>query len=183
VKLRSGPTQPAPSLCALALGAWLAGGLQARAQPASGPAPAQPASGQSAAAGHSGAVAQGAPPAPSTPPADAAMLAPAAPPVHSARIARAAEPAQPEQSDDENSPADDAPDASETVPAAPMKSGPRTYTVRRGESLSILSQRFTGDPMGWPKLWALNPDIPNPNKIRPGQVIRVRGAGPRRRHG
>lgn len=57
-----------------------------------------------------------------------------------------------------------------------MKSGPRTYTVRRGESLSILSQRFTGDPMGWPKLWALNPDIPNPNKIRPGQVIRVSGA-------
>jgi LysM domain len=61
------------------------------------------------------------------------------------------------------------------VPPATAKSGPRTYTVRRGDSLSILAQRFTGDPMGWPKLWALNPDIPNPHWIRPGQVIRVSG--------
>ena len=92
-----------------------------------------------------------------------------------ARAAWAAE--QPAPPDDDSAPAadDTADDAPETVPTAPMKSGPRTYTVRRGESLSILSQRFTGDPMGWPKLWALNPDIPNPNRIRPGQVIRVSG--------
>ena len=71
---------------------------------------------------------------------------------------------------------DDAPDEPlETVPPAPVKAGPRTYRVRPGESLSILAQRFTGDPMGWPKLWALNPDIPNPHWIRPGQVIRVGG--------
>jgi len=84
--------------------------------------------------------------------------------------AQAAEPS------DDNATTDDTPDEPlETVPPPPMKSGPHTYTVRPGESLSLLSQRFTGDPMGWPKLWALNPDIPNPNRIRPGQVIRVSG--------
>jgi len=84
-----------------------------------------------------------------------------------------AQPTQPADSDA----ADETPDdALDTVPAAPAKSGAQTYTVRHGDTLSILAQRFTGDPMGWPKLWALNPDIPNPHWIRPGQVIRVGGA-------
>lgn len=84
--------------------------------------------------------------------------------------------AQPTEGNDDSAATDDTTDDPlETVPPAPMKSGPRTYTIRPGDSLSILSQRFTGDPMGWPKLWALNPDIPNPHWIRPGQVIRVGG--------
>lgn len=84
--------------------------------------------------------------------------------------------AQPAEPDDDKGAADDSSDdALETVPPAPTKGGPQTYTIRPGDSLSILAQRFTGDPMGWPKLWALNPDIPNPHWIRPGQVIRVSG--------
>lgn|GEM_PF-3593006 len=175
-----GPGLAAPSLCALALGAWLAGGPQARAQPA--PVVRNPAASpaQGAAGGQGGSPAQAAQPARPAAPDNAVTPATPAPPTKSAppttrtAVVRAAPAAPSGQPDDDN--ADDAPDdAPETVPAAPAKSGARTYTVRRGESLSILSQRLTGDRMGWPKLWALNPDIPNPNRIRPGQVIRVSG--------
>ena len=83
--------------------------------------------------------------------------------------------AQPAEPDDKD--ADDTPEETlETVPPAPAKGSPNTYTVKQGDTLSILARRFTGDPMGWPKLWALNPNIPNPHWIRPGMVIRVGGA-------
>ncbi|HEY4186437.1 MAG TPA: LysM domain-containing protein [Polyangia bacterium] len=81
---------------------------------------------------------------------------------------------------------DDDPD--ETVPAvtpaASSKTGGArspTYTIRAGDTLSTVSQEFLRDPMSWPKLWALNPEIPNPHWIYPGQVVRLRdGSAPQK---
>jgi hypothetical protein len=91
--------------------------------------------------------------------------------------------AQPAEPDDDNAAADDADDAPDdtvpTVPAAPAKpnGGTRTYTIRAGDTLSTVSQEFLRDPQGWPKLWALNPQISNPHWIYPGQVVRLGSAG------
>ncbi len=47
-----------------------------------------------------------------------------------------------------------------------------TYTVRTGDTLWDLSQRFLGNPWYWPKVWSYNPEIENPHWIYPGNVIR-----------
>jgi len=47
------------------------------------------------------------------------------------------------------------------------------YTVKKGDTLWDLSQRFIDDPYYWPNVWAHNPDITNPHLIFPGQKIRV----------
>ena len=47
------------------------------------------------------------------------------------------------------------------------------YTIKKGDTLWGLSQRFIDDPYYWPNVWADNPDITNPHLIFPGQKIRV----------
>lgn len=47
------------------------------------------------------------------------------------------------------------------------------YTVKKGDTLWDLSQRFIDDPYYWPNVWANNPDITNPHLIFPGQKIRI----------
>lgn len=47
-----------------------------------------------------------------------------------------------------------------------------TYTVRSGDTLWDLSQRFLGNPWYWPKVWSYNPEIENPHWIYPGNLIR-----------
>ncbi len=49
---------------------------------------------------------------------------------------------------------------------------PETYTVQPGDTLWTLSQRFLNNPWYWPKVWSYNPELDNPNWIRPGTVIR-----------
>jgi hypothetical protein len=49
---------------------------------------------------------------------------------------------------------------------------PETYTVRQGDTLWDLSGRFLNSPWYWPKIWANNPEIPNPHWIYPGNVLR-----------
>ena len=48
------------------------------------------------------------------------------------------------------------------------------YTIKQGDTLWGLSQRFIDDPYYWPNIWANNPDITNPHLIFPGQKIRVK---------
>jgi hypothetical protein len=48
------------------------------------------------------------------------------------------------------------------------------YTVKKGDTLWDLSQRFIEDPLYWPNIWADNPElITNPHLIFPGQQIRI----------
>lgn len=47
------------------------------------------------------------------------------------------------------------------------------YTIKKGDSLWGISQRFIQDPYYWPNLWANNPDITNPHLIYPGQKVRI----------
>lgn len=50
---------------------------------------------------------------------------------------------------------------------------PQIYTIKKGDSLWGISQRFIQDPYYWPNLWANNPDITNPHLIYPGQKVRI----------
>ncbi|MCK4503297.1 MAG: LysM peptidoglycan-binding domain-containing protein [Desulfuromonadales bacterium] len=47
------------------------------------------------------------------------------------------------------------------------------YTIKKGDTLWDLSQRFIEDPYYWPNVWAKNPDITNPHLIFPGQKIQI----------
>lgn len=49
----------------------------------------------------------------------------------------------------------------------------RTYTIKKGDTLWGISERFVKDPYYWPNLWANNPDITNPHLIYPGQRVRL----------
>lgn len=48
------------------------------------------------------------------------------------------------------------------------------YTIKKGDTLWDLSQRFIEDPFYWPNIWADNPElITNPHLIFPGQQVRI----------
>ena len=49
----------------------------------------------------------------------------------------------------------------------------QTYTIKKGDTLWDLSQRFINDPYYWPNIWAKNPEITNPHLIFPGQKVRI----------
>ncbi|MFH1437779.1 MAG: LysM peptidoglycan-binding domain-containing protein [Pseudomonadota bacterium] len=48
---------------------------------------------------------------------------------------------------------------------------PEYYLVKKGDTMYYLSEYFFGDPELWPGIWALNPDVTNPNWIYPGQAL------------
>lgn len=56
-------------------------------------------------------------------------------------------------------------------PAA-AANAPETYTVKPGDTLWGLSQRFLNNAWYWPRIWSYNPQLDNPNWIYPGNVIR-----------
>jgi nucleoid-associated protein YgaU len=50
----------------------------------------------------------------------------------------------------------------------------RTYTVRKGDSLSKIAKREYGDAQQWHKIFEANRDtIKDPDLIYPGQVFRI----------
>src|SRR5262249_18190585 len=51
---------------------------------------------------------------------------------------------------------------------------PEFYTVRRGDTLSTITERFYGTSAEWPKVWSFNPEITNPNWIFPPGKLRLR---------
>lgn len=53
------------------------------------------------------------------------------------------------------------------------KEEPIIYTVKQGDTLWDISQRFIKDPYYWPNLWSHNPAIGNPHLIYPGQKLRI----------
>lgn len=57
---------------------------------------------------------------------------------------------------------------SETVTMEPK---PDVYAVKEGDTLWDISERFFGDAYVWPRIWAYNPGITNPNWIYPGDTL------------
>lgn len=53
------------------------------------------------------------------------------------------------------------------------ESVPATYTVEAGDTLSTIAYRFYGSSIHWQRIADANPDLPNPDAIRAGQVIRL----------
>lgn len=49
------------------------------------------------------------------------------------------------------------------------------YRVQKGDTLWDISGTHLRDPHAWPKVWKENPTIRNPNRIQPGQVVRLPG--------
>jgi hypothetical protein len=47
------------------------------------------------------------------------------------------------------------------------------YTVKKGDTLWDISQRFNDTPWQWPDLWKENEQLPNPHWIYPGERIRL----------
>ena len=64
-------------------------------------------------------------------------------------------------------------DASEVNPGAPMH-----YTVKKGDTLWGIASMYLKDPWLWPEVWIINPQVPNPHLIYPGDTLALAyGAG------
>ena len=65
-----------------------------------------------------------------------------------------------------------APAAAPVAPAPEINPGaPKHYTVKRGDTLWGIASMYLKDPWLWPEVWIINPQIPNPHLIYPGDTL------------
>jgi hypothetical protein len=64
-----------------------------------------------------------------------------------------------------------APAASSDAGAVVNPTAPKHYTVKRGDTLWGIASMFLKDPWLWPEVWIINPQVPNPHLIYPGDTL------------
>jgi nucleoid-associated protein YgaU len=58
--------------------------------------------------------------------------------------------------------------------AAAPAAGPKTYTVKPGDTLSKIAKMTLGDANAYMRIFELNKDqLTNPDEIKPGQVLKI----------
>jgi hypothetical protein len=63
--------------------------------------------------------------------------------------------------------------AQEDIEFVPGEDSGFYYTIKKGDTLWDLSQKFYNSQWDWPGLWEMNDDIKNPHWIYPGNKIRI----------
>ena len=62
-------------------------------------------------------------------------------------------------------------------PAAPAAPALKTYTVKSGDTLSKIAKEFLGSANAYMKIFDINKDqLSDPDKIKPGQVLKIPNA-------
>lgn len=63
---------------------------------------------------------------------------------------------------------------SSSTASSPSVGMGRTYTIKKGDSLSKIAKREYGDAQQWRRIYEANRDtIKDPDLIYPGQVVRI----------
>ncbi len=86
------------------------------------------------------------------------------------------EPAEPSAAENEQGPTEDFAET-ETAPMQRVEvpaDMPEVHTVKEGDTLWDITERYYGDPYRWPQVWSYNPEITNPHWIYPDLELRLR---------